>query len=169
MLASKPQIVITKTCDRETADLVAVADTAVVCSAFAVVSVAVSCGRSFPLLAPTANPTSAFARRNSAFPPKKRSRCRTRFRRVRDIYRGVSRPFRIVHRTARRILGLLTLIVTVVGLYQFYRPLVSGPPAKQPMTGKLTVAVAGFAATRATRSTDPADLREARSRPCAMA
>ncbi|MGH3101063.1 MAG: hypothetical protein ACRDPU_08715, partial [Thermoleophilia bacterium] len=40
--------------------------------------------------------------------------------------------------------------VTVVGLYNFYRPIVSGPPPKTPLTGDLNVGVAQLAAAEGT-------------------
>jgi tetratricopeptide (TPR) repeat protein len=54
------------------------------------------------------------------------------------------------HLTGKRVLAILGLGVTVVGLYNFYRPLVTGPPPKQPLTGDLNVGVAQLAAADGT-------------------
>jgi tetratricopeptide (TPR) repeat protein len=56
----------------------------------------------------------------------------------------------------KRVLALLALVITLVGLYQFYRLVVSGAAAKRSLTGDLNIAVAGFAAAP---GTNPADAR----------
>jgi hypothetical protein len=66
----------------------------------------------------------------------------------------------MVHLTGRRVLALLTLGITLVGVYHFYKPLLTGPPPKDAMTGELNVAVAGLAAASGTADDDASALSE---------
>ena len=72
----------------------------------------------------------------------RRARCRF-WHRIRGLAAAA-------HLTGKRVLAILGLGVTVVGLYNFYRPLVTGPPPKQPLTGDLNVGVAQLAAAEGT-------------------
>ena len=66
----------------------------------------------------------------------------------RNRIRGLARA---AHLTGRRVLGVLGLGVTLVGLYHFYWPIVSGPPPQPPLSGDLNVGVAQFAAAPGTQ------------------
>jgi tetratricopeptide (TPR) repeat protein len=66
----------------------------------------------------------------------------------------------LAHLSGKRVLALLTLGITLVGVYRFYTPLITGPPPKDPMTGDLNVAVAGLAAAPGTSGEDASALSE---------
>ena len=66
----------------------------------------------------------------------------------------------LAHLTFKRVLAMLGLGVTLAGLYHFYAPIITGPPAKEPMTGNLNVAVAGLAAATGTSEDDASALSD---------
>ena len=61
-------------------------------------------------------------------------------------WRRFRRGAAFLHLSTKRTLAALGLGVTVVGLYQFYSPFFTGPPARVQLSGDLNVGVAEFAA-----------------------
>jgi tetratricopeptide (TPR) repeat protein len=66
------------------------------------------------------------------------------------VWRRLREGAAFLHLTGKRTLAALGLGVTLAGLYQFYSPIFTGPPARAQLSGDLNVGVAEFAAAAGT-------------------